>query len=242
MRRLLLLILPIYLLTACGEQYNIAGNSTVQCLDGRMLYLRISPHENVAKVTKTVSVSLDSCKVIHGRFSFEGDVDSVMMAMLYTGNQCVMPLVIENGNLNIQLDNAMQRVSGGPLNDRLYTFYKKRERLDNELWELQQKAMRMMREGCSPKEIQDKIGKRAERINRKTEELEVAFVRDNYDNVLGPGFFRILCSQYPSPIITKQIEHILHNASRMFLDDPFVRFYIQQAKDYNSPSTPQSDN
>ena len=65
--------------------------------------------------------------------------------MLYTDNQCVMPVVIENGSLDIQVDNVAQRVTGGPLNDRLYGFFKKRNRIDNEMWELQQKSIRMMR-------------------------------------------------------------------------------------------------
>ena len=64
------------------------------------------------------------------------------MAMIYTRNQCVMPIVIENGDLNIQVDNVAQRVSGSPLNDKLYNFFKKRNRLDNEMWELQQKSIR----------------------------------------------------------------------------------------------------
>lgn len=230
MSRLLLLIFPLLLLGSCSEQYNIAGNSTVQCLDGRMLYLRISPGQEGATVERTVSICLDSCKVVHGRFSFEGSVDSVMMAMLYTGNQCVMPLVIENGNISIQVDNAIQRVSGGPLNDRLYSFYKKRGRLDNELWELQQRAMRMMREGCTPDEIQRRVGRKADRLNRQTEELETNFVRDNYDNVLGPGFFRLLCSQYPTPILTHQIERIVSDAPAAFLNDPFVRYYLHHAR------------
>lgn len=233
MKKLLPLLLAILLLSSCAEQYNIAGNSNVSCLDGRMLYLRVSSNDDAPhqSVQQTVSICLDSCKVVHGRFYFEGDVDSAMMAMIYTGNQCVMPLVLENGNLNIQVDNAIQRVSGGPLNDKLYSFFKKRSRLDNELWELQQLTMRMMREGYSPIDIHKKVGKKTERLNKKTEELETHFVMDNYNNVLGPGFFRLLCSQFPFPVMTEQIRGIIENAPSQFLNDPFVRSYVRQAKD-----------
>lgn len=232
MKKLLpLLLITIITFASCAEQYNIAGNSNVSCLDGRMLYLRVStgeepPHKSMQQ---TVSICLDSCKVVHGRFNFEGDVDSAMMAMIYTGNQCVMPLVLENGNINIQVDNAIQRVSGGPLNDKLYSFFKKRSRLDNELWELQQLTMRMMREGYSPMDIQKKVGKKTEKLNKKTEELETQFVKDNYNNVLGPGFFRLLCSQYPFPVMTDQIRTIVDQAPSHFLNDPFVRRYVRQA-------------
>lgn len=233
MDKFLLILSSLILFTSCAEQYNIAGNSNIACLDGRMLYLRVSSaekgqHNDIQQ--STISICLDSCKVVHGRFSFEGDVDSARMAMLYTGNQCVMPLVLENGNLNIQVDNALQRVSGGPLNDKLYTFFKKRGRLDNELWELQQLTLRMMREGYSPSEIQQRVGKKSRRLAQKTEELETRFIMDNYNNVLGPGFFRLLCSQYPTPVMTGQIQRIVKSATAQFMSDPFVSAYVRQAQ------------
>lgn len=222
------------LFASCSEQYNIAGNSSVQCLDGRMLYLKVSPG-NEGKSFRSQAVCLDSCKVVHGRFNFFGDVDSIMMAMLYTGNQCVMPVVIENGNLSIKVDNLAQRVSGGPLNERLYDFFKKRNRLDNEMWELQQKSIRMMREGTPPDKVEKKMGRKIKELNEKTEKLETDFVKDNYDNVLGPGFFLLLCSQYPSPIMTKQIESIIDGAPRQFMEHPYVRSYIYQARNRRPP-------
>lgn len=229
MNKLLFFILSLLLTTSCAEQYNIAGNSSVPCLDGRMLYLKVSP-EGAPRSLEARGVCIDSCKVIHGRFNFMGSVDSVMMGMLYTDKQCVMPVVIENGNLNIQVDNVAQRVSGGPLNDRLYDFFKKRNRMDNEMWELQQKSMRMMREGSTPMEIEKKLGRKMQKLTRQTEELETNFVKDNYQNVLGPGFFLLLCSQYPTPIMTEQIKNIIDNAPDAFLHHPYVSGYLHQAR------------
>lgn len=228
MKRLLLLFSTLVLLSSCAEQYNIAGNSSVPCLDGRMLYLRVTPDTD-AQMAQVLPVTLDSCKVVHGRFSFAGDVDTIRMAMLFTQNQCVMPLVIENGNLSIQVDNVAQRVTGGPLNDKLYKFFKQRNRLDNELWELQQKAIQMIHEGRTPDEIDRKVGRRAQALAQRTQDLETRFVKENYDNVLGPGFFMLLCSQYPTPIMTDQIRNIVEGATPQFLNDPFVRHYLRQA-------------
>lgn len=42
MDRILLILSSLLLFTSCAEQYNIAGNSNIACLDGRMLYLRVS--------------------------------------------------------------------------------------------------------------------------------------------------------------------------------------------------------
>ncbi len=233
MYKLFAVISSLLLLTSCAEQYNIAGSSSVPCLDGRMLYLRVTAEDGGGEAFMATNC-VDSCKVIHGRFNFVGDVDSARMALLYTGSNCVMPLVLENANLSIQVDNVTQRVSGGPLNDKLYAFFKKRNRLDNELWELQQKSIRMMREGRSPEEIERKVGRKAEKLMSRTEELETSFVRDNYDNVLGPGFFMLLCSQYPTPIMTRQIQTIVDGAPSQFMHHPFVRRYVREAR-YRTP-------
>ena len=232
MDKLLLLVFSsLFLFSSCAEQYNIAGNSTIACLDGRMLYLRVNSEGEEIEKAQTSSFCLDSCQVVHGRFNFMGEVDSVMLAMLYTGNQCVMPIVIENGNLDILVDNVSQRVSGGPLNERLYSFFKKRNRLEHEIWELQQKAIVMMRQGYSPEQVQQEIGSKADQLTKRTEELEIKFVKDNYNNVLGPGFFMLMCNQFPSPILTYQINEIIEGAPEIFLNDPFVRNYIRQARE-----------
>ena len=219
----------LLLCTSCAEQYNIAGNSTMSCLDGRMLYLRVTP-EGASQKLEASSICIDSCEVVHGRFNFAGDVDSTMMVMMFTQNQCVMPIVIEDGNLNIQVDNAGQRVTGGPLNEKLYKFFRKHNRIENEMWQIQQQTMRMMRAGQSPESIHRKFGKKVEKLTRESEELETKFVMDNYDNVLGPGFFMLLCNQYPTPILTPQIERIAVSATPQFLSNPYVRNWLRQAK------------
>ena len=232
MYKLLYFISSLLLFTSCAEQYNIAGNSSVPCLDGRVMYLRVTP-EDVAQhgvSMQTTTICIDSCKVVHGRFNFAGDVDSARMALLYSGSQCVMPVVIENGNLSVQVDNVSQRVSGGPLNDKLYKFSQKKNRLDNEMWELQQRTIRMIRDGESPEYIQQKMGTKASRLAQKSENLETKFVMDNYNNVLGPGFFMLLCRQYPTPIMTDQIQRIAQNAPEEFLNHPFVHNYLKLAR------------
>ncbi len=232
MYKLLSLLLTLPLLASCGEQYNIAGNSSVPSLDGRMLYLRATPDGLLqATAQEKSSHCIDSCKVVHGRFSFIGDMDSVMMAMLFTGRECVMPVVIENGRLNVQVDNTAQRVSGGPLNDKLYKFFRQKNRLDNEMWELQQKSIRMLRCGKSPEEIDRKVGRRVRELSARSEALETNFVMENYDNVLGPGFFMMMCSQYPTPIMTEQISRIVQDAPACFMRDPFVHSYVRQARE-----------
>lgn len=230
MNKLLYAIVCLLSLTSCAEQYNIAGNSSVALFDGRMLYLKVSSCDGTVVQARNV----DSCQVVHGRFTFGGDIDSVAWAWLYTGNESVMPVVIENGNLNVSVDNASQRVTGGKLNEKLYKFMQKRDQVTNEMWELEQKCLRMMREGRSPEAIRKEMMAKSEQLDKKMEKLETDFVKNNYDNVLGPGLFMMLCSQYPTPIMTDQIRKIIDKAPPTFMSNPFVSNYVRQAR-YNRP-------
>lgn len=229
MRKLFLLLSSVLILAGCAEQYNIAGSSSVPCLDGRMLYLRVLPSEGVT-TTYAATRCIDSCMIMHGRFNFEGDMDSAMMAILYTGTQRVMPVVIENANLDVKVDHITPRVSGGPLNDKLYKFFQKKNRLDNELWELQQRSIRMMSEGYPIVEVNRRMAKKTKQLAKRSDELETRFILENADNVLGPGFFMLLCSQYPTPIMTDQIKRIIDQAPHTFMQHPFVRHYVSEAQ------------
>ncbi len=209
--------------TSCAEQYNIAGNSSVNSFDGRMLYLQVASGGNMYRI--------DSCEVVHGCFNFIGIVDSTVMGEICMDNESLMPLVIENGNLSIRVDNLGQHVSGGPLNDRLYGFLKQKERLDNEYMELSYQEMRMMMEGVPPSVIAANLRPQAESLSRKIEELETQFIINNYDNVLGPGVFMLICNQYRYPVMTEQIKTIMKNAPKRFKNHPYVKRYITVAQE-----------
>ena len=223
MRKLFYLLSCLLALTSCAEQYNIAGNASVSFLDGRMLYLRVSP-DGVQEDC------LDSCEVVHGRFSFIGNVDSIVLAHIYMDETSMMPLVIENGKLTVQMDNMGQRVAGGPLNEKLYAYLQKKNRIENEMWEVEHRGIRMLREGKSPAEVKKELSPKAERLNRKLEDLETEFVMDNYENVLGPGTFIQICNQYPYPILTEQIKKIIKKAPPSFLCHPYISHYVRTAQ------------
>lgn len=223
MRTFFCILSALFLLTSCAEQYNIAGNSSVEGLEGKKLYLRFSPDGYT-------NSCIDSCEVVHGCFSFMGSVDSIFIAHLCMGNENVMPVVIENGNLTVQMDKVMQRVSGGPLNERLYDFFRKKERLENEMWEAEMSCMRMLREGKKLEDVKRCYARKTQALSQRLEEMEVQFVKDNYNNPLGPGFFMLLCSQFPSPVMTEQISRIINNAPNAFMQNPFVNNYVRQAR------------
>lgn len=225
MNKALFILISIVLLThtSCAEQYNIAGNSSVACLDGHTLYLRV-PSDR-----QSGPVNIDSCEVIHGRFTFGGSVDSIAVARVCMGNTSFMPVVIENAELTISVDNARQYASGGPLNDKLYAFLDKRNALEENIWQLEQSGIQMMREGKNPEDVRHKLSAKARQLGEKIEKLESKFVTDNFDNPLGAGYFIMLCDQQPLPVITPQMHTILESAPSSFFNHPYIRHYLMMA-------------
>ena len=85
-------------LASCTNKYKIEGTSSVNSLDGKMLYLK--------SMRDGEWVKLDSAEVAHGLFSMKGKVDSVQMVTLYMDDESIMPIVLENGKIKVNISNS----------------------------------------------------------------------------------------------------------------------------------------
>lgn len=221
-------LMAMVLLSSCAEQYNIAGNASLPKLNGQMLYLQ----DNFAAERPRV---MDSCLVVHGEFQFLGEVDTAMFVQLYVGNESVLPVVLESGTVKITVDNASQQVRGGKYNDRLYKFFRKREQLQNQLWELDQQYYSHLNRGTATKEVYNNLKKQGIKIMGKIDALETKFVMDNYDNPLGPGMFLMLGEAYPVPVMTEQLRRIYDSAPPSFKKNPRVARFVNHAQRFTFP-------
>lgn len=216
------LVLMGLVCVSCAEQFNMTGDTSVTTLDGRMLYL---------KATNGVEMrNVDSCEVIHGKFNFMGMVDTVSMGEIYMDNEGFMPIVIENGNMSIVINNTEQRVMGGMLNNRLYDFLEKHALLEEEIMNQSNDEARMILSGVHPFTAHHKVSQRTNQLYNAIEQLEADFIANNSRNILGITYFMMLCNQYPYPIITPQIERILKKSGQQFKDEPFVKNYTETAR------------
>lgn len=223
MNRILYAIILVAAITSCAESYNIQGSSSVARLDGSKLYLKV--------VRDNKLQSIDSCEVVHGKFRFSGSYDSTRMASLYMDDRSVMPLVVEQGDITIRIDDAQQRVSGTPLNELLYDFLDRHQQLDNQLVELGHRESQMLLDGIDEDEISSQLSLEAQEIARRTDSLETYFIIDNFDNVLGPGIFMMITSGYQYPILTPQIEELMSKATEAFKNDAYVSEYYRVANE-----------
>ena len=196
MNKILYTFAVIATLTSCASSYHVEGSSSVSALDGNKLYLRALKSGEVRNI--------DSCDVVHGEFHFAGLLDTVRMANLYMDDESIMPVVLEEGDIKIKIDNASQSVAGSPLNDM---------------------------DGIDEETINQQLSVEAARIAQEEDSLVTNFIVDNFDNVLGPGVFMIITSQYRYPVLTPQIEDIMSKATKRFKNDPYVREYYQVAQE-----------
>lgn len=210
------------MLASCSEQYLVSGTSNVEGLEGRMLYLRVFKDSDMC--------AIDSSKVVHGKFKFRGIMDSVMMASVFLENSSVMPVVLEGGDVSINIDENMQSATGTPLNDSLSNFIKKKSQIDARMAELPTKQLRMIMDGIDEDQIREELAEQARELEIENDKLITRFIRANYNNVLGPGVFMIMTNSFPYPILNPQIEEIISQAPPYFKNNPYVKEYIRVAE------------
>jgi hypothetical protein len=174
--------------------------------------------------------AIDSSKVVHGKFKFRGIMDSVMMASVFLENSSVMPVVLESGDVSVNIDENMQSATGTPLNDSLSNFIKKKSQIDARMAELPTKQLRMIMDGIDEDQIREELAEQARELEIENDKLITRFIRANYNNVLGPGVFMIMTNSFPYPIMNPQIEEIISQAPPYFKNNPYVKEYIRVAE------------
>lgn len=223
MSKILYAFITLLAMTSCANSYNIQGTSNVSTLDGRMLYLKILKNNDFKNI--------DSCDVVHGQFHFDGNLDSVRMANIFMDDEAVLPLVLESGDINVKLDDAQQIVSGTPLNDKLFKFFKKYQQLQNQQMELVHKHDQAIMNGSDMEVVTRKLNEEAIQLADQEDKLVTSFVTENFDNVLGPGVFFMVTMRNQYPMLSPWIEDIMSKATEHFKNDPYVKDYYQKAQE-----------
>ena len=217
------LLLCLLILLSCKSQYIVKGSSSVDELEGRVLTLKVYADGEMK--------SIDSTRVVHGRFSFGGGMDSTMLGGVFLDGMSLMPIVLEEGEVRLNIEDTKQTATGTPLNDSLACFILRKTQLDARMAELPHLEAKMIMDGNDDDEIMHELRKQSREIAIENDQLITHFIRANYNNVLGPGIFMLLTNGLPQPVLTPQIEEIILNAPPYFLGHPYVRQYIKKARE-----------
>lgn len=221
-RTLFALAAGLLMLTSCSEHYKVQGTSSVPAIEGSTLYLKVFA-DNEMQV-------IDSATVTHGRFSFNGALDSTVLVNLYWGEASIMPLVLEPGEVTIDIEETQQTATGTPLNDSLSAFVRRKAEIEYALAEMPRRESRMIMEGLDHDLVLAQLREEADELTTTNDALVSRFIRQNYENVLGPGIFMVLTSTQRYPLLTPQIEALAVNAPPYFLNHPYVKQYLDAAR------------
>jgi hypothetical protein len=194
-------------LASCAGGYRIDGTSEITGLDGRLLSLRT--------LRDGRWLTVDSAEVVHGFFTMRGKPDSVMMVALFMDDENLMPLVLEPGRIKVAIDNSQFLASGTPLNDALYDFIGRRNRMELLLDDFERNTQ------------PDRSDSLIAQMNLYVHD----FITTNCDNVLGPGIFMIMCSTLPYPLLTPQLDSILRDVPQSFLCNSLVEEWLVKARE-----------
>lgn len=192
-------------------------------LDGKKLFLKVLQNGEW--------ISIDSAEVIHGLFTMKGPVDSVLMVTLYMDDESIMPLVLESGAITISIDDTQMTAKGTPLNNALYEFIDKKNAMDLRIEDLERKEARMVMDGANLSDIHEELNKEGEALANEMNIYVKKFISDNYENILGPSVFMMLCSNLPYPLMTPQIEDLVKDAPLTFKDNKMVKEFLTKAQE-----------
>ena len=217
------LFVSLLLLSSCAGSFHINGSSDVSTLDGQRLFLKV--------VRDQSPYNVDSCKVVHGQFTFQGTMDSVEMANICTEKESMLPVVIESGDIKVQISaRGASSASGTPMNDELYRFLSQYDKLQMQSLELVRKHDQAIMDGSDMQVVEQQISEEYMRSNARLDSLVTTFISDNFDNVLGPGVFMMMTSTYEYPVFTPWIDDLVSKATSYFKNDPYVKAYLNDAQ------------
>ena len=216
-------LIVLLALTSCSRKYKVEGTSSVTGLDGKVMLLKVLQDGDW--------VTVDSAEVVHGLFAMAGSADTTRMVTLYMDDEPLMPLVLEDGKVKVTISSAQLVAGGTPLNDRLYEFIDHRNALELQYRELVSKHSRMVLDGTNVDEVRQRLSKETEALTGELNNYIKQFITDNFENVLGPSIFMMMCSTLPYPVMTPEIEDIMRVAPASFKENPLVQDYLAKAKE-----------
>lgn len=196
-------------MTSCSDKYSISGTALQSVYGANMAFLKSTEDAQ----------TVDSCEIIHGKFNMSGLLDTVRCVQLILGNMSV-PVVLEQGDIQVKFVDSSLQVGGTPLNDKFYSFLVSRDSLTMLINELPEKESKMILNGVPEDEIYKSLGEEEADLRSQLMEKDNAFITDNIDNILGVTWFLNLCTQesmrFGFPTTNPMLDEIYGKAPDLF--------------------------
>ena len=232
MKKIIYFLCAAAALASCSSSYNIQGTSDVQNLDGHMMYIKALQCNELK--------SIDSCDVLHGKFAFRGNIDTVKVGTLFINNEGVMPIVLEEGDIVIKFNTAKQTCTGTYLNDKLNDFIEQYNQITSQIADLSHQEAQAMMDGKDMNVVYRELQQKSNSLNQESDSLITSFIEQNFDNVLGPFVFRMVTNT-EIPMTNAWIEALMLKATDSFKNDRYVKEFMDEANHNQAVMTGMDD-
>lgn len=142
-----------------------------------------------------------------------------------------MPIVLEKGNIKVNIDNSEITAYGTMLNNTLYEYIYRKNEIELEYEELNKNRALRMFEGHLSRNTQRDLMDQFDRLELKMQRLTDSFIQRNYDNVLGPNLFMMSYGNTNYPLLTPEIKEIMEKAPERFKNNYHVKYFISKARE-----------
>ena len=232
MKKIIYFLCAAAALASCSSSYNIQGTSDVQNLDGHMMYIKALQGNELK--------SIDSCDVLHGKFAFRGNIDTVKVGTLFINNEGVMPIVLEEGDIIIKFNTAKQTCTGTFLNDKLNDFIEQYNQITSQIADLSHQEAQAMMDGKDMNVVYRELQQKSNSLGKESDSLITSFIEQNFDNVLGPFVFRMVTNT-EIPMTNAWIEALMLKATESFKNDRYVKEFMEEANHNQAIMTGMDD-
>lgn len=180
------------ILSACSSKYKIEGDTNLSTINGSNIYIKTYSNKRWHVV--------DSAQIIHGTFALEGKLHSKKPknATVFMDKTPLTPIILEPGDLKIELNRTSLSISGTPLNDKLYSFYRQNKLLEHTLREQNTRSFAQLN---------------AKDITLYQRSIK-DFIIENNDNILSYTVYTIYKEEFPAIAKDKEIASILKTPNK----------------------------
>ena len=219
---LIVLIEFVLLASSCGKEYTLHGN-TGSYFNGSKAYLKVE----VTDEWKT----LDSCEILHGKFCMRGPADSTFVTALFIGEEAIIPVVVEEGEITLDINRHDITIGGTELNSALSSFMQTKNQFEQRMYELERLEASLILDGHTAESAAAQMDEEFTSVGDSMDTYVENFIKEHYHTPLGPCVFQLLCSTMPYPYMTKQIERLIGDAPAPFLSNPYVKSFVSAAEE-----------
>lgn len=211
-----LISLILIFLTSCDwNNYSIDGRVSIGGLNGDTITLK--------RYLDEIEGDEQSVVVRKGKFELEGIVSEPYMAGIFHKGILVMPLVVEPGNIDVEITDVSAEASGTELNRAFFSYLRNVDEFNKEMTGISRMEARLIMDGMHPDSAKVRTKERFDKSHAELESYIETFIQEHYEDILGPLVFKQWFGQMYYPMSNRLFKKLLDEAPEAFKQDKAIK-------------------